>query len=103
MLSSCNGGGSTTPVYTQTQVNGVDTLANTSRGKKIFETRCVACHGIYGNARVENAANLQISRIDSPAIVLTIQNGRGNMPMFKDAMPDSDLAQLVSYVKSLRK
>lgn len=102
-LVACNGGGSTTKVYTQTQQNGTDTLAKTDRGKQIFEQRCVVCHGIYGNARNENAANLQMSRIDSPAIVLTIDNGRGNMPMFKDAISDTDMAHLVAYVISLRK
>lgn len=102
-LVACNGGESTTKVYTQTQQNGIDTLAKTDRGKQIFEQRCVVCHGIYGNARNENAANLQMSRIDSPAIVLTIDNGRGNMPMFKDAISDTDMAHLVAYVISLRK
>lgn len=103
LVAACNGGESTTNVYTNTKQSGVDTLAKTDRGKQIFEQRCVVCHGEYGNLRNENAANLQISRIDSGSIVYTINNGRGRMPMFSGAINDTDMAHLVAYVKSLRK
>lgn len=99
-------GGSTTPVYTPTTQGGSEQsggLLKTEPGKEIFEQRCVACHGVYGNLRHENAANLQLSRLDSIGIVQTIQNGRNIMPAFKDAVPDSDIAKLEIYVKSLRR
>lgn len=103
IMGSCNGGESTTNDYTQTVKNGVDTLVSTTRGKEIFEQRCVVCHGEYGNLRNENAANLQMSRIDSASIVMTINNGRGRMPSFSGAINDTDMAHLVAYVRSLRK
>lgn len=103
-IAACNGGESTTnSTYTQTVQNGVDTLARTDRGKQIFEQRCTVCHGEYGNLRNENAANLQISRIDSASIVMTINNGRGRMPSFAGAINDTDMNHLVAYVRSLRK
>jgi mono/diheme cytochrome c family protein len=105
-LSACTDRGSGVPVYTQTASTGDDQsggVAKTTGGKEIFEQRCVACHGEYGNLRHENAANLQMSRLDSIGIVQTIQNGRNIMPPFKDAIPDSDISKLAVYVKSLRK
>ena len=78
-------------------------MISTGRGHDIFQQRCIACHGLAGNARNDNAANLQLSRIDSFSMALTIKNGRNNMPAFKNAMPDSDLSYVIVYVKSLRK
>lgn len=78
-------------------------LVNTTRGKELFQAKCIACHGLGGNYRNNNAADLQISKIDSISIINTIINGKGAMPMFNHVMPDSDLAQLELYVKTLRK
>jgi len=76
---------------------------STARGKELFEQRCINCHGLSGNKRNNNAADLQLTRLDSIGIINTIINGRGAMPMFAHVMPDSDMAQLELYVKSLRK
>lgn len=73
------------------------------RGQQIFRQRCERCHGLNGNYRNNNAADLQLSRLDSIGIVTTIINGRGAMPLFDHAIPDSDLGQLEQYVQSLRK
>ena len=81
-----------------------DGIVKTVRGKELFEQRCIACHGLSGNYRNNNAADLQLSRIDSMSIATTIRNGRGAMPLFsKDALPDYDVAQMELYVKTLRK
>jgi len=105
-LYACNGGNSSVPAYTTTvdSVKGTDNtiLAKTEPGKELFQARCQACHGGEGSARNNNAANLQFSRLDSISIVQTIQNGRGTMPPFKDAIADSDIGHLAIYVKSLR-
>jgi len=54
-----------------------------------------------GTLRHENSANLQISRIDSLMIAQTIKNGKGLMPPFD--LPDSEVAKLTLYVRSLRR
>ena len=74
----------------------------TNRGMELFQQRCQACHGLSGNYRNNNAANLQVSVADSLTIINTIKNGKGAMPMFASIFADSDLAQLALYVKFLR-
>ena len=96
---SCNSG---------TSENGQsNTTANTSksRGQELYEQRCITCHGTNGNSQMNNAANLQLTKLDSSGIVNTIKNGKGNgaMPMFGNSLNDEDLAQVEMYVKSLRK
>src|SRR6185437_1061990 len=107
-LFACNNrGGSNTPIYTYKPA-GSDTgathneLANTQQGEQLFQQRCSACHGVNGNARNNNAIDLSMTMLDSEGIVTTIKNGRNTMPAFKDAIPDSDIAQIEIYVRSLR-
>ncbi|MCW3120635.1 MAG: hypothetical protein JWQ38_127 [Flavipsychrobacter sp.] len=75
----------------------------TDRGRVLYQEKCMACHGMTGDAQSNNAANLPHSILDSLSITETIKNGRGTMPMFKDAIADSDIAHLTVYVKGLRK
>jgi mono/diheme cytochrome c family protein len=111
LLLSCNGGSSSVPVYTPSGKtdtsaytgNTEPAMAKTGRGMEIFEARCAPCHGQGGDARKDNSANLQFSRSDSIGITQTIKNGKGAMPMFKEAIADSDIGHLAVYVKSLRK
>jgi len=111
VLYSCNNGGnSSVPAYTTTKndtasstsSNNTTVLAPTEAGKELFQARCATCHGLDGNARNNNAANLQFTRLDSLSITETIKNGKGTMPPFRDAIADSDIAHLAIYVKSLR-
>jgi mono/diheme cytochrome c family protein len=110
-LLACNGGNSSVPTYTSTNKTDTSPYTNntepaftkTDRGGEIFRQRCIACHGMAGNTRNNNAANLQFSRLDSLSITEVIKNGRGVMPMFKGALADSDIGHLAVYVKSLRR
>ncbi len=90
-----------TSLHTQPQMHST-ALVNTMRGKDLFMNRCNDCHGPTGSAREMNAANLQVSVLDSIGMAQTIRNGRGIMPAFKDVLPDSDVAQVILYVRSMR-
>ncbi|MBS1585952.1 MAG: c-type cytochrome [Bacteroidetes bacterium] len=115
LLTACNensAGGNTQQTssnVTSDTLHAVSTLPRSDKGKEIFQARCNTCHGIngnsqyQGNSRYTKAADLQMSRLDSISIVNTIKNGRQGMPSFGGAIPDTDLSQLVIYVKSLQK
>jgi len=102
-LSNCKSSG-TNPSSRQDDTTYAPTAAiNTTRGHELFQQRCIACHGLNGKYRNNNAADLQFNKLDSIGIINTIVNGKGAMPMFDHVMPDSDLAQLELYVKTLRR
>ena len=107
LCCSCNsstpGAASTSAMTTTNVVPTPAAIDNSERGRELFQQRCQACHGLSGNYKNNNAANLQLTKLDSLGIVTTIINGRGAMPMFKTVFADSDLAQLELYVKTLRK
>ncbi|MGN6567367.1 MAG: c-type cytochrome [Flavipsychrobacter sp.] len=86
----------------------VDTATKTTdpaiaAGQRIFEEKCVACHGSDGTAGIANAANLQVSKLDKVTIVHTVSNGRSGMPPFKAQLTETDLQDLADYLITLRK
>jgi mono/diheme cytochrome c family protein len=72
-------------------------------GQAGFETRCVTCHGSDGTAGIGGAFNLKTSTLDSSGIAAVILEGRRTMPPFKEALSAAEVAELVNYVKQLRK
>jgi mono/diheme cytochrome c family protein len=94
VLYACSGGGSSS---TQT-----GNAAAGSEGQNIFETNCAVCHGNDGTAGIANAANLNVSRLDSAAVKQVISNGKNAMPAFGSQLSDDELHKLVSYVLALR-
>ena len=103
LLENCNGNGPANPakIYSDTTYK-YGSNKSVARGQEIFNERCLDCHGQDGDKRKDNAANLKVSLIDSLSIVQRIVNGKAPMPAFGRLFPDSDMAQLVLYVKSLR-
>lgn len=81
----------------------VSTRQEGIRGKILFAEKCVACHGADGTAGIANAANLQISEIDSASVSQIIRDGKAGMPGFKDIMTPEEIRELMVYVRSLRK
>lgn len=103
VVSACNTPSSDNHIVSTADTSYRQTAEhNTERGREVFQAHCVTCHGLNGNYRNNNAADLHLSRADSLTIVTTVINGKGAMPMFAHVIPDSDLAQLELYVKTLR-
>jgi len=86
------------------EVSGITkTGASRSAGEQLFVQRCSVCHGKDGTAGIANAANLQTSVLELPAIKETITNGRGAMPPFGRMLDAQQIAQVAEYVHSLKK
>ncbi|WP_442598653.1 outer membrane protein assembly factor BamB family protein [Neobacillus sp. D3-1R] len=77
---------------------GVDT----AEGEKVYKNNCLACHGDAG-AGGHNGPNLQESKMDRDAIIKQVQNGKGQMPGFKDTLSEDEIKAVADYVLSLRK
>lgn len=72
-------------------------------GQELFEAKCSVCHGTDGTAGRANAANLQVSKIDSNAVFKTISEGKNGMPSFKGSLTEIEIHKIANYVYSLRK
>lgn len=87
-----------------------------ARGKQIYETNCVACHGALGDGRgpasvaipVKKPRNFiegkfQYGSTDAD-LSKTIHDGvpGTSMPSWK-SLPDSDIASVVKYIRTFKK
>lgn len=77
-----------------------------------YNSKCATCHGQDGRARSmharhEHARDLTNSEwqesVSDERIYNSISNGKGKMPAFKKKLSDSQIDELVSYVRRLRK
>lgn len=72
-------------------------------GERLFEAKCIVCHGADGTARIANAANLKKSRLDTLSVMQIVQKGKGGMPSFKETFTEVEMQKLINYVYTLRK
>ena len=71
-----------------------------------YKAKCAMCHGPdgkggkmgtrdFGSPEVKAESDAQLNDV--------ITNGKGKMPAYKDKLKDSDIKDLVTYVRSLAK
>ena len=73
-------------------------------GKEIYEKRCIVCHGPDGKLGASNAKDLSVSTSDDARIEKLINKGGTGMPRQKQYIKtDEEMANIIEYVKSLRK
>lgn len=80
--------------------------ANPVNGKKVFDDNCAACHGTDGIAVVPQTPNFaKGERMEKPDAQLlnTVRNGLNVMPAWKGMISDTEMADALAYVRTLRK
>lgn len=76
--------------------------AKIRQGGTLFSQKCSSCHGDDGMAGIANASNLQTSKVDSLSAVLTITNGKGTMPAFKEQLTKEEIGALSGYLMTVQ-
>ena len=77
-------------------------------GRALYERDCAMCHGIDGVAsRIgRGAADLSDAdwqeRTTVEQIMAVIENGRGQMPAWKNRFSEEEMRAVAEYVKTLR-
>lgn len=74
--------------------------ANLEKGKEIYTTSCVVCHGESGQGGTHGGAPLT-SALTHESIATVVANGRNQMPAFGSALPPNDLQDLAAYVTQM--
>jgi quinohemoprotein ethanol dehydrogenase len=73
-----------------------DPMPDLARGRALFATACVACHGPQGSGG-QNGPSL--ARMTDGALVLkTVSDGRGQMPSFAATLTPTELRNVSAYV-----
>ena len=73
---------------------------NVQRGKELYTTTCVVCHGESGQGGSHGGAPLT-SKLTPEAIGTVVTRGRNDMPAFGSALSPDALQDLTAYVLAL--
>ena len=82
-----------------------------ARGKKLFQKNCQKCHGPSGKGDGPLAKKLNIKpanlqkigdEITNTYILVQINNGKGDMPRWKDYLTQEETVDLTAYIRSLK-
>ena len=78
--------------------------ADVGNGQKLYMQNCAGCHGEYGISIMQDAPNLarfdMVSQPDQTLIEI-IQSGSGTMPPYIGILKDSEILDVVSYLRTL--
>ncbi len=102
------------PAQTAERVNPVKpTEESLAKGKKLYAIDCAMCHGKDGDGKGDMASDVKnVTDFTNPdalknssdgELFHVIRNGKGDMPPEGDRAKDSDIWNLVNYIRSLAK
>jgi cytochrome c6 len=78
--------------------------ADMANGARIYQTHCIACHGIGGRPMIPNApAFFKGERLTQPDFMLTntIKSGKNQMPAFLGILKENDIRDVLTYIRTL--
>jgi cytochrome c6 len=85
--------------------------ADAQEGQKLFQAKCVQCHGEDGSGHTVTGKTLGAFDLRSDAVqkktdaefYQQISHGKGNMPAFGKALSDAQINDLIAYVREFAK
>ena len=106
-----NNGQWSTPKKTNNLQNPITRkFGSINRGKDLFLRNCASCHGENADGNGTAAASLTPKPANLKKMsgmhpdgdfALTIENGRGMMPAWKNILNENQISDLVNYIQSL--
>ena len=73
---------------------------STEEGKALFIQYCSACHGNDGKKGLNGAKDLTITNKSLDKIIKRVNEGKGNMPSFKETLTDQQMIDIANYIES---
>jgi mono/diheme cytochrome c family protein len=74
-------------------------------GRQVYEMHCQACHGVDGRSMVPGTPDFTngdaLFRPDTE-LFQQIREGKGVMPAFRGMLSDSEIRDVIAYVRSLQ-
>ena len=85
------------------------TGGNAERGRVVYQRHCMVCHGEEGKADTYHVLGTQPSNLSAPMVrnkadaelLTTIHEGKPNMPVWKRVLPESEILDVLAYVRTL--
>ena len=72
----------------------------------VYKAKCAGCHGADGTKAMMGAKPLSgadVQGMSDADLNAAITNGKGKMPAYKGKLTDSQITDLVAYIRTLKK
>lgn len=86
-------------------VVGTAHAADLKNGKEIYQLHCEVCHGIGGQSSEPGTPDFSRGDglyVPDSIIVQKIRSGVGTMPAYRGLLDDSDIRDVIAYLRSLQ-
>ena len=86
-------------------------MAAMADGAATFKAKCAMCHGADGSGSssmgksmgLKDLGSADVQSMSDADLAALISNGKGKMPAYKGKLSDSDIADVVKYIRTLKK
>ena len=86
-------------------------IAAMADGASIFKAKCAMCHGADGSGNspmgksmgLKDLGSAEVQSSSDTDLAAVISNGKGKMPAYKGKLSDSDISDVVKYIRTLKK
>lgn len=81
-------------------------LAAAQSAADTYKAKCAGCHGADGSKSMMGAKPLngaEVQGMSDADLTGAITNGKGKMPAYKDKLSETQIKDLVAYVRTLKK
>ena len=81
-----------------------------SAGEATYKAKCQMCHGVNGAADTPTAKMMKVKPVSDPDMkklsaadmIKSTTDGKAKMPAFKGKLTDSQISEVVSYIRTLK-
>jgi len=83
---------------------GTSRAADTIKGGELYVVHCALCHGASGISVMTGAPNFARSESllqPDPLLMVSIKNGKNAMPAYQGILSDSDIMDVIVYLRTL--
>jgi cytochrome c6 len=78
-----------------------------SAGVDLFKAKCAGCHGAEGSGKagigIRDLGSPDVQNKSNAELASIIANGTRKMPAYKGKLTDAQIADIVSYIRDLKK
>ncbi len=76
--------------------------SDAAKGEILYNSNCAVCHGFYGAGLKGPALVGVIDRLGKEGTTIVIMKGRLTMPAWEKSLSQQDVADIVSYLKTIK-
>lgn len=71
-------------------------------GKEVYTTYCVACHGVDGKLKLNEAPDLTFSKMTLEERLENIRKGGSMMPAFAEVLSEEQIQSVAAYLDEFK-